>query len=49
MNAGPLGRIPAATSRTAYAIAREALTNALRHGPAPSRSTSARTPPASWW
>ncbi|WP_219516764.1 sensor histidine kinase [Nonomuraea ceibae] len=32
---GPLGRVPPATSRTAYAIAREALTNALRHGSGP--------------
>ncbi|MDP9862020.1 MULTISPECIES: sensor histidine kinase [Streptosporangium] len=35
VSAGHLGRIPAATSRTAYAIAREALTNALRHGSGP--------------
>ncbi|MEU6798900.1 histidine kinase [Nonomuraea wenchangensis] len=31
-NVGRLDRVPAATSRAAYAIAREALTNALRHG-----------------
>ncbi|MGC5013410.1 sensor histidine kinase [Streptosporangium sp. DT93] len=30
-----LDRVPAATSRAAYAIAREALTNALRHGRGP--------------
>ncbi|MEU4704488.1 sensor histidine kinase [Nonomuraea dietziae] len=35
VNAGPLDRIPPATSRTAYAIAREALTNALCHGSGP--------------
>lgn len=29
---GALDRVPAATSRAAYAIARESLTNALRHG-----------------
>ncbi|MER6945296.1 histidine kinase [Nonomuraea sp. NPDC000554] len=32
---GRLDRIPAPTSRAAYAIAREALTNALRHGRGP--------------
>ncbi|MGN9845252.1 sensor histidine kinase [Nonomuraea sp. H19] len=32
---GHLGKIPAATSRAAFAIAREALTNALRHGRGP--------------
>ncbi|WP_406314977.1 histidine kinase [Streptosporangium sp. NBC_01639] len=35
VNAASLDRIPEATSRTAYAIAREALTNALRHGSGP--------------
>ncbi|WP_433242065.1 sensor histidine kinase [Streptosporangium sp. CA-135522] len=34
-NVGRLDRIPATTSRAAYAIAREALTNALRHGRGP--------------
>lgn len=32
---GRLDRVPAPTSRAAYAIAREALTNALRHGRGP--------------
>ncbi|MBG0831700.1 hypothetical protein HS041_28640 [Planomonospora sp. ID67723] len=32
---GPLDKVPAATSRAAFAIAREALTNALRHGHGP--------------
>lgn len=32
---GPLDRVPAATSRAAFALAREALTNALRHGRGP--------------
>ncbi|MEU7828635.1 histidine kinase [Nonomuraea sp. NPDC049129] len=34
-NVGRLDRVPAATSRVAFAIAREALTNALRHGRGP--------------
>ncbi|MEV6155904.1 hypothetical protein AB0L53_36745 [Nonomuraea sp. NPDC052129] len=34
-NVGRLDRVPAATSRVAFAIAREALTNALRHGQGP--------------
>ncbi|MFF5211204.1 sensor histidine kinase [Streptosporangium sp. NPDC000396] len=34
-SAGRLDRIPVPTSRAAYAIAREALTNALRHGRGP--------------
>ncbi|GAA4605253.1 signal transduction histidine kinase [Actinoplanes octamycinicus] len=33
--ADPLDRVPAATSRAAFAITREALTNALRHGHGP--------------
>ncbi|MEV0386804.1 hypothetical protein [Nonomuraea sp. NPDC050643] len=35
VNVGRLDRVPAATSRAAFAIAREALTNALRHGQGP--------------
>ncbi|NUW40650.1 sensor histidine kinase [Nonomuraea rhodomycinica] len=35
VSTGRLDRVPAATSRAAYAIAREALTNALRHGHGP--------------
>lgn len=35
VSVGRLDRVPAATSRVAYAIAREALTNALRHGGGP--------------
>ncbi|MFI6511040.1 sensor histidine kinase [Streptosporangium sp. NPDC050855] len=35
VRAADLDRVPAATSRAAYAIAREALTNALRHGRGP--------------
>ncbi|NUW38309.1 hypothetical protein HTZ77_43975 [Nonomuraea sp. SMC257] len=35
VSTGRLDRVPPAISRTAYAIAREALTNALRHGRGP--------------
>ncbi|TDC96186.1 hypothetical protein E1292_38525 [Nonomuraea deserti] len=35
--ADPVDRVPEAASRTAYAIAREAVTNALRHGRGPVR------------
>ncbi|MCP2345122.1 histidine kinase [Nonomuraea roseoviolacea] len=35
VSTGRLDRVPPATSRAAYAIAREALTNALRHGRGP--------------
>ncbi|GAA3248229.1 sensor histidine kinase [Dactylosporangium siamense] len=34
-NVGDVDKVPAATSRAAFAIAREALTNALRHGHGP--------------